>query len=208
MAAENASLNIPFPSLDGFRAAGYAPIATNASYDGGLVREHAGLSFSRVFLAGHSAGGYQPETVSEIFERAMFRRDVATGEIELAGAGNYSTEGARDITNVRMAPPEPLENICYVYNTYERCTEEQLEALGNGTAVTRDYVVVEPKGTKGERLTEGSGGDGNGTDSGDGNDNGGGNGGGDNGDDTSAASKVAVGLLLTAAQVAALTLIQ
>jgi carboxypeptidase C (cathepsin A) len=38
-----------------FQAAGYSSIETNASYVGGLVRQHGNLSFSRVFQAGHSS---------------------------------------------------------------------------------------------------------------------------------------------------------
>lgn len=36
-----------------FKKAGYADIETNASYNGGFVRQHGNLSFARIFQAGH-----------------------------------------------------------------------------------------------------------------------------------------------------------
>ncbi|SPJ72296.1 related to serine-type carboxypeptidase Z precursor [Fusarium torulosum] len=143
--AENASLHIPFNGAKAFANAGYADIITNSSYKGGLVREHAGLSFSRVFQAGHSAGGFQPETVSRIFERAMFRNDVATGKVELTKMGNYQTKGKLDVRDVRNKLPASIKNVCYVLQPAETCTKEQKAALVKGTAETKDWVVTSPK---------------------------------------------------------------
>ena len=50
---ENLSLKADWSGADDFQAAGYAYIHTNGSYDGGVVRQHGNLSFSRVFEAGH-----------------------------------------------------------------------------------------------------------------------------------------------------------
>jgi hypothetical protein len=50
---EQVSLAIQSQFTDGFQDAGYAEIQTNATYVGGLVRQHGNLSFSRVFGAGH-----------------------------------------------------------------------------------------------------------------------------------------------------------
>lgn len=178
ISGQNASLHIPFDQADAFSQAGYEPITTNSSYEGGLVREHGKLSFSRVFQAGHSAGGYQPETMSAIFERAMLRRDVATGETDLSGdaATTYSSSGEMDITGITNELPEPIENICYVLQPNITCTEEQTAALADGTAETEDWVVTSPAGTKGERLTAEGG---NGTEDGGPGDNNEGSGGGD-----------------------------
>jgi hypothetical protein len=153
-------LSIPFAEAQQFAAAGYQPIMTNASNEGGFVREYGNLSFSRVFQAGHSTGGYQPETVSAIFERAMFRSDVATGEIRLAKTPNYASKGNASVRDVKNKLPELIENICYVLQPGDTCTPEQLKALKEGTAETEDWVVVKPAGTKGERVMEGKGGDG------------------------------------------------
>lgn len=50
---EQVSLVIESQFTQGFQDAGYAEIQTNATYVGGLVRQHGNLSFSRVFDAGH-----------------------------------------------------------------------------------------------------------------------------------------------------------
>ncbi|KAF4995910.1 hypothetical protein FDECE_12639 [Fusarium decemcellulare] len=151
---ENASLNIPFATSDQFAAAGYASIVTNSSYDGGFVREHGNLSFSRVFKAGHSIGGYQPETMSAIFERAMFREDVATGKVKLTETRDYASKGKKSVVDVKNKLPELIDNICYVLSPGETCTSEQLKALADGTAETKDWVVTKPAGSKGKRLDE------------------------------------------------------
>lgn len=50
---EAVSLAINSTSAGGFASAGYADVQTNASYVGGLVRQHGNLSFTRVYQAGH-----------------------------------------------------------------------------------------------------------------------------------------------------------
>lgn len=137
---------MPFNESDQFAAAGYASIETNSTYDGGLVREHAGLSFSRVFQAGHSAAGYQPETIQRIFDRAMFRRDVATGDVDLRQDGTYSTSGPSNVRGVLSQRPAPISNVCTVYSAPFVCTPEQLQSLADGSAVVQDWIVVKPAG--------------------------------------------------------------
>lgn len=87
MGVENVSLSMEYADAAAFRTAGYAPIHTNASYTGGLVRQHGRVSFSRVFQAGHDTWAYQPETVQRIFARAVLGKDVATGQVDV-GAGS------------------------------------------------------------------------------------------------------------------------
>ncbi|KAF4987887.1 hypothetical protein FGRMN_10099 [Fusarium graminum] len=147
--AENSSLHIPFVDADHFAKSGYADIVTNSSYKGGFVREYGGLSFSRVFQAGHSAGGFEPETVSRIFESAMFRKDVATGKIDLT-KGNYQTKGPADVRNVKNKLPASVDNVCYVLQPISTCTEDQMKALVNGTAETKNWIVTSPEGSKGD----------------------------------------------------------
>ena len=53
LGGEKVSLAINSSASADFRKAGYANIETNASYVGGVVRQHGNLSFSRVFQAGH-----------------------------------------------------------------------------------------------------------------------------------------------------------
>ncbi|KAK3395297.1 Alpha/Beta hydrolase protein, partial [Podospora didyma] len=138
---EAVSLAMSYPSAPSFRSAGYAPIAVNANYMGGLVRQHGGVSFSRVFDAGHAVAAYQPETVHAIFNRALSGKDVATG-LSAADA-KYSSQGSNSAFLNRTLPKEvPAPARCYVYAVQVTCTEEQIWALGNGTAMVKDYVVV------------------------------------------------------------------
>lgn len=136
-----------FSDASSFRQAGYADIQTNSTYKGGLVRQHGNVSFSRVFEAGHAVAAYQPEIVYEIFQRSMFGKDVATGNDD-AKKNSLSTKGPLDIWSVKnKVPAETPENQCYTYVPNYTCTEEQLEALADGTAVVHDFIVTEPKGT-------------------------------------------------------------
>lgn len=185
MSIENVSLHLDYPEAPSFRSAGYAALQTNSSYQGGLVRQHDRVSFSRVFEAGHDVAAYQPETVLRIFERAILGRDVATGEVDVlslldtatndtaaAGAsdhkscdgkgksksktkaqkagGGYSTEGPLSVLNVTNAVLAPVmsEPRCWWYtvNNTQSCTEEQIVAVVEGTAVVEDWVVVSPPG--------------------------------------------------------------
>ncbi|KEY72980.1 hypothetical protein S7711_04653 [Stachybotrys chartarum IBT 7711] len=149
---ERISVSLDFSSSKVFRTAGYAPIITNATYQGGLVREHGNLSFSRIFQAGHGVAGYQPETISRLFDRAMFRRDMATGEVELATDEYYATEGPRAVYDVLSELPGPQENVCFLHQAPTTCTREQLVALVDGSAVVRDFIVVEPRGVMASSL--------------------------------------------------------
>ncbi|CAH0051499.1 unnamed protein product [Clonostachys solani] len=144
---ENVSLSLDFSSANEFRSAGYEPITTNCSYQGGFVREHGPLSFSRIFQAGHGVGGYQPETLSKLFDRVMFGKDVATGKVTLAEVeGGYSTKGKDQVRDVKNEVPEPVKNTCYLMQAPTSCTKEQLAALADGSALIEDYVVVKPDG--------------------------------------------------------------
>ncbi|KAF2461314.1 Alpha/Beta hydrolase protein [Lineolata rhizophorae] len=153
---ERVSLAIPHAQSDAFAAAGYADIQVNDSYVGGLVRQHGNLSFSRVFQAGHEVPAYQPETAYRIFMRALFNRDIATGEVDTAaggvstgGGGNgtfYSSEGpddTLDTTNDVIPMPAPT---CYILDD-DQCTEEQWEAVEAGDVLVRDWIVVDANTT-------------------------------------------------------------
>ncbi|KAL6354101.1 hypothetical protein LRP88_12435 [Fusarium phalaenopsidis] len=144
---ENVSLALNFQDAEEFCSAGYEFITTNSSNKAGFVREHGNLSFSRIFQAGHGVPAYQPEVMSKIFERAMFGRDIATGKINMAQNGNYSTAGPKSVADVKNKVMEALENMCFV-RLPESCTDEQLAALANGTAVVTDWIIVEPRGKK------------------------------------------------------------
>ena len=161
-----------FPSAPSFRQAGYAPLVTNSSYNGGLVRQHGNVSFSRVFEAGHAVAADQPETMYQVFQRSMFGMDVATGKQRVGG--NYSTAGPLSSWATKDdVPRQSPENVCYTYLATETCLPEQLEALNNGTAVIKDFVVIEPAGksliaTSGHGISTNSSSSGSGSGSGSG----------------------------------------
>jgi carboxypeptidase C (cathepsin A) len=141
MGGEETSKQIPYSHQADFLAAGYEPIAVNPFYSGGLVRQYGNFSFSRVYQAGHMIPAYQPETALAIFERAIFNRDIATGQIDLT-AGKYSSSGPDNTwhrLNDVLPAPKP---ICYIF-AREQCTDEQWESFINGTAVVKDWVVQE-----------------------------------------------------------------
>lgn len=149
---ENISLVVEYPAAPSFRSAGYADLVTNSSYNGGLVRQHGNFSFSRVFEAGHSVAAYQPETVYQIFQRSMFGMDVATGEVQ--SSANYSSVGPASALGVTNNVPEVTdENQCYTYGPTDSCTDEQLEALADGSAAIQTFVVTCPVGARLDPIT-------------------------------------------------------
>ncbi len=127
-----------------------------------MVRQHGGFSFARVFDAGHLVPAYQPATAAAVFERAVFGRDVATGTVSVledgddgggkngsscgggGGGSGYSTVGpASSFAIKNVLPPDPPP-VCYLFNAPGSCTGNQLAALAAGTAVVKDYIVVDP----------------------------------------------------------------
>ncbi|KAL4883328.1 Alpha/Beta hydrolase protein [Aspergillus karnatakaensis] len=139
---EEVSLQVDYSDSDKFRAAGYAPLHTNASYVGGSVRQHGNFSFTRVFQAGHEVPAYQPETAYEIFQRAMFNKDIATGKISTAKNGTYSTTGPSSTFNLTNTVPDSPAPTCYILSLGAYCTEEQIASVADGTALIKDYILV------------------------------------------------------------------
>jgi carboxypeptidase D len=78
----------------------------------------------------------------------MFRRDLATGKVNLRKNKTYKTKGPKSVAGVKNKFPGTIENTCFVRTPGISCTDEQLEALAKGEAVVEDWVVVEPKGKK------------------------------------------------------------
>lgn len=147
-----------------FNNAGYASIHTNASYDGGYVRQAGRFAFARIFQAGHaglfsptmkflrtclltflfSVHAYQPETMFQVFSRAMSGHDVATGRKKIYKPSKlYTTIGPHEVRNATILPPMP-EPVCYTWAAGGTCTDNQIEALMAGTAVQKDYFVIDP----------------------------------------------------------------
>jgi carboxypeptidase D len=109
---------------------------------GGQVRQHGNFSFTRVYEAGHEVPAYQPQTAYEIFHRALFNRDLATGKIDTARNGSYSTKGPASTWQFKNQVPESPEPVCYILALESTCTDDQIASVVNGTAVIKDYVVV------------------------------------------------------------------
>ncbi|KAI9727225.1 MAG: hypothetical protein M1834_008485 [Cirrosporium novae-zelandiae] len=145
--AENVSLNVEYSESAEFRAAGYEYIVTNKTYNGGVVRQYGNFSFSRVFEAGHDVTSYQPETAYRIFMRAMFDTDIATGSISTVSNADfkYQTSGPSSSWSIKNKLPEMPAIECNIWGLRYTCTDNQIEAVINGTAVVKDYIVLEPK---------------------------------------------------------------
>ncbi|KAH8699222.1 hypothetical protein BGW36DRAFT_426895 [Talaromyces proteolyticus] len=76
-----------------FNSAGYVPIVANTTYVGGVVRQAANLSFSRIYDAGYLVPEYQPETIFTLFTRIILGTDLSSGES--VGAEDVFCEGGR-----------------------------------------------------------------------------------------------------------------
>lgn len=141
------SLAINYSDSANFGNAGYAEI--QAGDAGGLVRQYGNLSFSRVFEAGHEIPSYQPQTAYNIFMRALFNKDIATGEQNTYGPDGevYSSEGPSDTWEYRNDDPPDPTHFCYVLEPYTLCSEAQIESIVDGTACIQNYIVVDANST-------------------------------------------------------------
>ncbi|OQD88259.1 hypothetical protein PENANT_c004G06366 [Penicillium antarcticum] len=142
---EEVSLLVEHAEAANFRDAGYTPLGTNSSYVGGQVRQHGNFSFTRVYEAGHEVPAYQPETAYEIFYRSLFNRDLATGKINTACNTSYATNGPSSTWDIKNEVPESPEPLCYILSLGATCTDEQIKAVENGTALIKDWVVVDER---------------------------------------------------------------
>jgi carboxypeptidase C (cathepsin A) len=140
---EAVSLAVAYSNAAGFRASGYQDIQVNRSYNGGLVRQYGNFSFSRVFQAGHEVPAYQPETAYEIFRRAMFNLDIASGKISTVENGNYRTVGPSSTFSIKNKAPESPQPTCYTYALLSTCTDDQYYSVLDGTALIHDYIVID-----------------------------------------------------------------
>ncbi|KEY72796.1 hypothetical protein S7711_04390 [Stachybotrys chartarum IBT 7711] len=140
---EDVSLAIPWSHQEDFAAAGYAPLHSNCTYEGGQVRQYGNLSYIRVFQAGHAVPSYQPESAYRIFNRALFNRDIATGRINTAINTTYHTEGPEDTFHITSEIPPQYDDFCYILDP-SSCTAEQIAALRDGTAVIENNIIVDP----------------------------------------------------------------
>ena len=90
---------------------------------------------------------YQPETVSRIFDRVLFNKDVATGEVSTLvqdDGSTYSSKGPESSFWIKNELPEPMPTRCYFWAYNTTCNDDQIAALMNGTAVIQDLFVIDP----------------------------------------------------------------
>ncbi|KAI1382837.1 serine carboxypeptidase [Hypoxylon trugodes] len=144
---EAVSLAVNYTHSEQFRAAGYTDVVVNETYVGGQVRQYGNFSFSRVYEAGHEVPAYQPETAYQMFHRALFNKDIATGTVDLVGNDEYKTEGPSDTWAIKNDNPPDLLHFCYIYDT-STCTEEQIESVLNGSAIILHGIVKDKNSTQ------------------------------------------------------------
>ncbi|KAF1988772.1 carboxypeptidase S1-like protein B [Aulographum hederae CBS 113979] len=140
---EAVSLAIDYTNTSSFHAAGYEGIRVNETYIGGQVRQYGNLSFARVYEAGHEIPSYQPEAALRIFERALFNRDIATGDIDTAVNTSYGTSGPPDTWAFKNALPPQPKGLCYILDPEATCTQDQLDGISNNTVLVHDWIVMD-----------------------------------------------------------------
>ncbi|KAI1316715.1 carboxypeptidase S1 [Xylariaceae sp. FL0255] len=145
---EAVSLAINYTNTDKFHAAGYTGIVVNDTYVGGQVRQYGNFSFSRVYESGHEVPAYQPETAWNMFTRALFNKDIATGTIDTAVNATYATNGTADTWAIKNANPPDPTHYCYLYDVSDFCTDDQIESIQNGSAVIVSGIVKDANSTK------------------------------------------------------------
>jgi len=92
--------------------------------------------------------GFQPETAYRIFMRTIKGQDVATGSISLGNGWDnetYQTHGPSSVFDIKNVIPPPNPTQCYLWQLSTTCTPNQIGAVINGTAVIKDFIVIEPK---------------------------------------------------------------
>lgn len=75
--------------------------------------------------------------------RALTNRDIATGTISTADNETYSTSGTPSTWQIKNEAPEPPAPTCYVRALLASCTEDQIVAVLNGTALVRNWIVID-----------------------------------------------------------------
>jgi len=116
------------PAYAPWYSAGYAPIVTNDSYIGGVVREYGNLSFARIYDAGHLVPAYQPETAFTIFSRVIEGTGISFGlPVDMS---DFSTSGDANATHTNSAP-SAADPTCYLRAMNATCNTDQKNMIAN-----------------------------------------------------------------------------
>lgn len=83
--------------------------------------------------------------------RSLLQTDIATGLIPVWD--NYSSSGPSDTWHIKNKVPERPKPVCYILQP-ESCPEEIYATVKNGTAVVKNYIVLEDENAA-EWLGEG-----------------------------------------------------
>jgi hypothetical protein len=86
----------------------------------------------------------QPETTYQIFTRATFNLDVATGKVSTTAGSGYSSTGPSSSFGIKNILPLPPAPECSIWDVVGSCSDGQTEALMNGAAVIEGFIVVQP----------------------------------------------------------------
>ncbi|PHH92672.1 hypothetical protein CDD83_6090 [Cordyceps sp. RAO-2017] len=138
---ERISLAVRHGAAPAFARAGYADVVVAGAPSPGQVRQHGLFSFVRVYQSGHMVPSSQPEAAWHLLRRAMRGKDLATGQVDVSDA--YSTNGSFRSWTTLVAPASPAAT-CHVRGLPSLCSQNQIEAVDDGTALIENGVVVRP----------------------------------------------------------------
>lgn len=119
-------------------SAGYAPIVTNNSYIGGVVREYGNLSFARIYDAGHLVPAYQPETAFTVFTRIIEGTGVSLGLP--VDSGDYTSFGDANATHTNSAP-DAAGPTCNIRAMNSTCNIDQKNMVANRAGVIINGIL-------------------------------------------------------------------
>lgn len=68
--------------------------------------------------------------------------DIATGNVSTAKNPTYGTKGPKDVYDITNKPVSDPGSQCYVLDRGQ-CTNDQWETVMNGTALIKDWIVVD-----------------------------------------------------------------
>ena len=72
----------------------------------------------------------------------MFNFDIATGKISTTETPDYASKGPKDVYDIRNKPVKDPGSQCYVLDQGQ-CTAEQWKTVMNGTALIKNWIVVD-----------------------------------------------------------------
>lgn len=102
------------------------------------------------------AQSYQPETVCSLVDRVIAGKDLATGRRSTVSGGGhtYSSRGPLSSFHIKNKLPKIPRWECNLWSAISSCTQEQYDALADGTAVIDNYKIVQPAGGSPGTITK------------------------------------------------------